>query len=236
MAIQVVIVEDDVDLRDTFCRYLTRVGMNVTGVGSVEEFEALNVSPDIAIFDINLPGDSGLVGAGRLRLTSRAGIIMLTARDALDDKVLGLSLGADAYLVKPVHIRELEAMIRSLYRRLTDENTSQPQAPVPVEDGAWILDTRRWSLTPPGRQNGVPLSAAEYHFLSVLMRSFGQPVPREDILQALGKGNSETELRGLDTLLSRLRKKVETEVAGIEFPVRSVRGIGYVFAAPARNQ
>jgi len=228
----VIVVEDDPDLRGTIVRYLSLVGMAVRCAGSGVELDALlpTFTPDLMVLDVNLPGEDGFSIAARLRSNSKMGIVMLTARSQLDDRVLGLVAGADAYLVKPVEFRELEATIHSLMRRL---NVDQPARQEACEDGqpAWGFDAATWSLiTPDG-----PLTNAEYRGLQTLTIDPGAPVPRNDIAAALGKTVGDYDDRSIDAVMARLRRKVST-TTGESLPIRAVRSVGYVFAAPVDHR
>lgn len=230
MSIRVLLVEDDRDLSETLARFLTRMGIEVRTAESIESLnlqEPLNV--DVILLDVNLPGESGMIAASRFRQQSNVGIIMLTARSAVEDRIMALSIGADSYLVKPVDPRELEAAIRSLHRRLNAPPSSASSQTIETDPTHWVFDVSKWSLNPPYGQPLV-LSAMEYHFISLLVQNAGEAVSRERILSGLGKYSGDAEARSLDTLLSRLRRKVEIASPETPLPIRSVRGIGYVFA------
>jgi len=227
--IQVMLVDDEEDFREPVARVLRKCGMDVIGVGSVEDMAGAMAGwrPDVIVLDINLPGESGLAAVQRLRADTAAGLIMVTARGGLDDRIAGLSLGADSYLGKPINIRELEAIIRSLWSRV------QPQ-PTPVaSQPAWVVDAERWTLTSPDGED-VALSAAEYRVLIALTDHPGQPVPRHILFAALGKTAGGPDDRSLDVLVSRLRRKFTGSTGAV--PVRSVRGVGYVFPMPVVRQ
>ena len=221
--IRVLLVDDEPDFLTPVMRFLTKAGMQVVGVGSVEDMDAAleDFQPDIIVLDVNLPGENGFDAVHRLRQNTKAGLVMLTARTEIDDRVFGLTQGADAYFTKPVTLRELEAAIRNLWGRL------HSLTPVPTEP--WIFDAGKWTLTSP---DGKPqsLSAAEYRLLSILADTPGQPVERDVLCQALGRATASLDDRGVDLLISRLRRKF----AGADFslPIKSVRGIGYVFPEP----
>lgn len=223
--IQVMLVDDEEDFREPVARVLRKGGMDVIGVGSVEDMAGAMAGwrPDVIVLDINLPGESGLEAVARLRAETAAGLIMVTARGGLDDRVAGLTLGADSYLGKPINIRELEAIIRSLWSRLR-------QQPAPVSSQpAWVMDAERWTLTSPDGEE-VSLSTAEHRVLTALTNQPGQPVPRDILFTALGKAAGGPEDRSLDVVVSRLRRKFTVSTGAL--PVRSVRGIGYVFPMP----
>jgi len=235
--IKVMVVEDDPDLCGSIARYLGLVGMSVRQAGSAADLdqELATFSPDLLVLDINLPGEDGFSIAARMRARSRMGIIMLTARGQLDDRVLGLTAGADSYLVKPVQFRELEAVIHSLSRRLraTEPAAAEPAAAAPPAR-AWSFDAGTWSLiTPNGR--AVPLTNAEYRVMQILAAEPGASVGRDEIAAALGKVVGGYDDRSIDAVMARLRRKVQT-ATGEALPVRSVRSVGYVFAAAVETR
>lgn len=226
MNVRVLVIEDDEDLRDTLCRYLAGIGMTVHGLDSAEKLDGhLALHPvDLLVCDVNLPGENGFSIVARLRQVSRAGIVMLTARGQEDDRMLGLSLGADHYLVKPVNLRELEFVIRNLHRRLNETPAAEPE---PVPQGTWKFDPMVWALTAP---NGriAQLTMAEFRLLYCLVVRPGDIATREQLLAAMDRPNLEMYSRNLDVTVSRLRKKVE-DACGQKLPVTSARGLGYVF-------
>ncbi|WP_342760727.1 response regulator transcription factor [Azospirillum thermophilum] len=120
---RIVVVEDEADLRDDLVEYLERCGYEVRGAASGSELDAVleQGTADVIILDVNLPDEDGFSIARRIRTASNAAIIMLTARSSLIDRVIGLELGADVYLVKPVNFREVEAQIKALLRRQGSE-------------------------------------------------------------------------------------------------------------------
>lgn len=227
--IRVMLVDDEEDFREPVARFLRKAGMDVVGVGSVEEMAEPMTGwrPDVIVLDVNLPGESGMAALQRLRSESSAGLVMVTAQGGVDDRIHGLTLGADSYLGKPVNIRELEAVIRSLSSRIA------PDKPVSAPESGWVFDTERWTLISPHAEE-VRLSAAEHSVLMALTRQPGQPVSRDVLFNALGKQPAGPEDRSLDVLVSRLRRKFPDSI--ITLPIRSVRGIGYVFPMPVTRR
>lgn len=222
----VLVIEDDDDLRDTLCRYLRAIGITVHGLPSAEGLDdhLARHPSDVIVCDVNLPGENGFSIVARLRLATKAGVVMLTARGLEEDRMLGLSLGADCYLVKPVNLRELELVIRNLHRRLTDSPLAQPEA---VSQEHWVFDSARWTLTAPNGK-AAQLSMAESRFVECLVARAGSVVTREELLVALGRPNLEAYSRNLDVTISRLRRKIET-LCEMKLPVTSARGMGYAF-------
>lgn len=232
MQIRILMVEDDDDLRDSLQGYLTDAGLHVRAVQTAQGLaqEIAEHAPDIVVLDINLPGPDGFEAAIAVRERSSMGIIMLTGRSMRTDRLHGLSVGADHYLVKPADPAELEMVIRNLHRRIRGpEAASRPE-----ETGreVWGFNTKRWTLSCP-RGTKVSLSAAERHLLERLLERAGEPVARADLV-APGSRQDLDSGRGLDLLVFRLRRKVERE-CGLSLPVLSARSIGYVFAGAIRH-
>lgn len=243
--LKVAVVEDEPDLREEFCEFLRLSGMEAVGLSGGRELDAhlKSHATDAVLLDINLPDDDGFSIAARLReaggeqaggtpSANDLGVVMVTSRAALDDRVRGLRMGADAYLVKPVDLQELVATLKSVCRRLTRAGTAVDTAaktnrarrPVVGPPAGWSLGRLGWELTgPDGR--AIALTAAEHDFLVRLAATPGRPVPRADLL---GRCNDKDDgdLRRLDAVVRRLRRKVESDI-GLPLPVRSVHGVGY---------
>ena len=232
-------VEDEADLRDDLVEYLDRCGFEVRGASRGAELDRLLESgpADVIVLDINLPDEDGFSVARRIRTSSHAAIIMLTARSSLIDRVIGLELGADVYLVKPVDFREVEAQVKALMRRM-QKGTAPLTAPEPPPAAAsaadareaWVFDDIEWRIQPP-TGSAVPLTATEYKFLSLLVTAPGEPVTRQDISVALTGRDWDPYSRSIDSLVRRLRIKVE-ERSGCALPVQAVHGVGYAFVGP----
>ena len=224
----IAVVEDEGSLRADLVEYLGACGHRVVGCEDGRALDrALAAAPvEIIILDINLPGESGFAIASRLREHSTVGIIMLTARGLNVDRVVGLELGADVYMVKPVELRELEAQVRSLARRL---ETPHPAA-VPPPSPGWIYDQLTWTLLSPSGVR-IKLTANERIFISLLVAGPGEPVSRDAIMRALGKRGWDPADRSVDSMVRRLRAKSE-ESGGTELPIEAVHGTGYAFTAP----
>lgn len=223
---RIIVVEDDVDLCDLICRYLAATGAEVRAAGSGVELSVLldQAPADVVVLDINLPDEDGFAIAARLRALPSLRVVVLTGRSHTDDRVMGLLSGADAYLVKPVQFRELEAVITSLMRRLPEA------APMAGAAGTWRLDeAARLLVTPRGRS--VSVTAAEHAMLRLLLSRPGKAVARAEIVTAFGRNAADYDQRAIATLVTRLRQKVE-EATGEHLPVNAVRSVGYMFAAP----
>jgi len=240
---RIAVVEDEAPLRADLVEYLSACGHDVIGCGDGKELDrALDERPvEIIILDINLPGEGGFSIAGRLRSHSDVGIIMLTARGLNVDRVVGLEVGADVYMVKPVELRELEAQVRTLARRMRVSQPAQqhesrpaPEAPPPAAAPAvpteWIYDQLTWTLIAPDGKS-IKLTGNERVFVSLLVTRPGEPVSRDEIFRALGKRGWDPADRSVDSMVRRLRAKGD-QAFGHPLPIESVHSVGYAFAAP----
>ncbi len=232
------LLEDDEDFREELTLGLEGYGFKVAfGCGDSVSFqEAVQAQPcDIVIIDANVPGEDGFSVATRLRAHSHLGIVMLTGRGALEDRVRGLEGGADVYLTKPVDLLELSSVIRSLARRMRlarpaaqdGQAAQEPSARAPGQQ--WSLLEGGWVLACPDG-GSLHLNAQERVFLMTLMQSAGEAVTRQVLAEIIQPDNpGEFEPRRVDVMVSRLRAKAQS--AGFKLPVLSVRGQGYVFVA-----
>jgi len=231
----IAVVEDEESLRADLVEYLGGCGHGVVGCpdGVALDRALAEGAVDIIILDVNLPGENGFAIANRLREHSSVGIIMLTARGLNVDRVVGLELGADVYMVKPVELRELEAQVRSLSRRLGAPQTvaAAPQQP---STGGWVYDSVAWSLVSPSGGR-IKLTANERTFVTLLVAKPGEPVSRDEIMRALGKRAWDPTDRSVDSMVRRLRAKGE-EVCADGLPIEAVHGTGYTFTAPIERR
>ncbi|WP_346796458.1 response regulator transcription factor [Halomonas sp. Bachu 37] len=236
-SIRIALIDDEPDFRQPVARYLRKRGMTVHEAGSVEDFRAelSDIAPNIILLDVGLPGESGLDAAKRLRDDTGAGVIMVTARGGLEERIEGLDRGADSYLCKPISMRELEAVVLSLWRRIGNDDTAGTDAETPIAPMAegWTFDAEAWALISPDGER-ARLSAAEYGVLSLLTEAPGEPVSRDRLFVALKKPQSGPDDRSLDVLVSRLRRKFST--SAFKLPIQSVRGVGYVFPGPVSRR
>jgi len=216
---RILIVDDDTVVAGGVTRILESEGFAVDTVARGEQaiLAATQERFDLVILDVGLPGMDGFEVLRRLRAEAeRVPVLLLTARDAVDDRVHGLDLGADDYMAKPFAVSELAARVRALIRR------SQAQAGPKVVHGPLTLDTvaRRAFL------NGEPLelAAREWAVLEVLLAKVERVVSKDAIIQAVANWGEELSLNAIEVYVSRLRAKLEP--AGIR--IRTVRGFGYM--------
>ncbi|WP_353857469.1 response regulator transcription factor [Azospirillum formosense] len=238
-AVTIVVVEDEASLRRDMIEYLRSCGFDAVGAKNGRELdEQIATRPvSLVVLDVNLPGEDGFKIATRLRENPAIGIIMVTARGSTVDRVVGLELGADAYLVKPVEMRELEAQAKALLRRLETSSSAaapsqQPSSQPAADEASWVLDATAWALTSPAGVR-VSLTSMEMKLVSLLAGQARQPATRDQISVALYNRRWNPDDRSIDTVVGRLRHKVENAI-GETAPVKSVHGVGYVFSAPVR--
>lgn len=228
---QILVVEDEPALRNDLVDFLTMRGFAAEGAATAAELRASFDRPQppaVVILDIGLPDGSGFDLAIEIRKSHECGILMLTALGEPDDRVRGFDSGADIYLVKHSSLREIEAAVRSLLRRLQEPN------PTAANDAReqWVLDRKSWSLITPSHHS-VRLTATELAFVSMLMEKAGQPCPREELADALARPQTSWDNRHLDAVVNRLRRKVR-ENANADVPIRMIYSRGYAFSAPSR--
>lgn len=244
-SLRVAIVEDDTDLRQTTEEFLTRLGYAVWGVESAEAFYRSHVAlpADVVVLDIGLPGEDGLGVTALLQGNPNIAVIIVSARDALEDKLAGLRAGADRYLVKPVDLLELAANIEAVAKRLPLlGNRLQNPVPLPTERHArtqdtaatqepWRLNKQDWTLVAPSG-NRITLTAREFQLMHHLCTAQGQTVPKKDLAHALFGQRVPNSIERTNVLLARLRRKAIEEL-GEELPIKTAHQIGYAFTAPA---
>jgi DNA-binding response OmpR family regulator len=228
--IPLVICEDDRELRGILLAGLPHFGINPRGAANALELDDLLVShrPTVVILDIGLPGEDGLSISRRLRAAGGPplGVIMLTARGALEDRLEGLKDGADVYFVKPVDLRELAFAVRNLHRRV-----SRPAGE--VDDEAYVLDPVHSTLTlPSGPQ--LLLTTTELRILRALALNPGGVVERITLLNYLNQPEDLHAMQRLETHISRLRHKVRQLPGAEPLPLHARHGVGYAFLAPLR--
>lgn len=223
--VHVLVVDDDPDLRTLISSFLSQSGYQVSEAANGQEMDnALKAaSIDLIILDFMMPGEDGLSICKRLITQGGPPVIMLSARGEEVDRIVGLELGADDYLGKPFHPRELLARIRAVLRR-TDKQKSD-HSPLTHFFG-WQLDNiKRLLIRPDGVQ--VALSNTEFELLRVFLDRPGRALTRDQILDVLHGANSENYDRAIDVQISRLRRKLNDDTQ--DEIIRTIRGIGYMF-------
>ena len=221
---RVLIVEDEPTYRETMSYLLRREGFDVIEAADGREgllkFE--RGGADIVLLDLMMPGMSGIEVCRRLRAESAVPIIMVTARDAEIDKVVGLEIGADDYVTKPFGHRELVARIRAVLRRGQDVDL----LPEIIEAAEVRMDVDRHEVTVRGEAVRLPLK--EFELLEMLLRNAGRVMTRGQLIDRIWGADYVGDTKTLDVHIKRLRAKIEQDPAD---PVRlvTVRGLGYKF-------
>lgn len=220
---RLLLVEDDGTLATTLQRALREEGYAVDWLADGEAADEILATQDydLVILDVSLPGLDGLGVLKHLRERgSKTPVLVLTARDRLDDRVTGLDLGADDYMTKPFELAELEARIRALIRRSEGEPASE------IVHGLLTFDTVGRRVTVDGE--AVDLRNREICVLEILLRHTGQVVSKERIADQLFDFDDQAGLTAIELYVHRLRKKLSP--AGVV--IRTVRGLGYLLDKP----
>ena len=222
----VLIVDDEPTLRETLAEALEQDGLRVVtaadGREALDRFRA--EQPDLILLDLMLPGLSGIEVCRIIRQESSVPILMLTARDSELDKVVGLELGADDYVTKPFSLRELQARIRAVLRRIDAASVSVP-APT-IDLGTVRVDLAGHRLLRDGRP--VPLKPKAFELLAFLLQHPGQVFSREQLLDRVWGYAFAGETRTVDVHVHWLRQQIEERPSDPRF-LQTVRGVGYVF-------
>jgi len=218
---KILLAEDEVDLNNVVTRYLKKNGYSVDSVLDGEEaLDYLEYGEyDLVILDIMMPKVDGFEVIKKLRNKgNHTSVLMLTARDSADDKVKGLDLGADDYIVKPFDFNELMARIRAVVRRKYGNSSNR----LVIED--LILDTSEKSVTRAGKQ--IELTGKEYEVLEYLMQSKNRILSRDQIKEHVWDFDYEGDSNIIDVLIKNIRKKIDIETG--KQIIYTKRGLGYV--------
>ena len=224
---KILVVEDEASFSDALAYLLGREGFEVvvadTGTAAVAEFERQGA--DLILLDLMLPGLSGTEVCRQIRTKSQVPIIMLTAKDAEVDKVVGLELGADDYVTKPYSSRELVARIRAVLRRHGEEDQATDGI---LSAGPVRIDVERHKVTINNADVSFPLK--EFELLEFLVRNSGRVLTRIQLIDRVWGSDYFGDTKTLDVHIKRLRSKIEKDPAEPEF-IQTIRGLGYKFEA-----
>jgi len=227
---KILMVDDDVRMRELLQRYLTEQGFSIKTVADSAEMDAAlaEENPDLLVLDLMLPGEDGLAICRRLRAAGSAlPIIMLTARGDEVDRIIGLEMGADDYLPKPFNPRELLARINAIMRRQAAAPTSVPGLGAGgLAFGDFVFDPSTRSLS----KNGVniTITSGEYALLKVFVDHPRQPLSRDRLMQLARGRELDVFDRSIDVQVSRLRRLIEADPAHPRY-LQTMWGFGYVF-------
>lgn len=220
MGARILVIDDDLRLHELLSSYLSQNGFDVEraldGLSGLSKLET--GSFDAVLLDVMMPGIDGLEVCRRIRKRSNVPVVMLTARGDETDRIVGLEVGADDYLPKPFNPRELLARLKAILRRVRPETEADRLVVGPV-----AIDITSRLVVVSERQ--VDLTGIEFDILVALARRAGQVIPRDRLLSAAGRGDVIVSERTIDVHISHLRQKL-----GEARLIKTVRGVGYVFA------
>src|SRR6478672_875037 len=224
---RILVADDEPSVRDSVGYALAQEGFEVTGASDGDEAAQLlgnGVPFDLLILDIMMPGPSGLDICRDVRSRSAVPIIVLTAKDAEVDKVVGLEVGADDYVTKPFSVRELLGRVRAQLRRRELDRSSSATEGKMIEAGSVRIDLARHLVTI--RREPVNLTRSEFQVLRLLAERPGQVFSRLEIMEELWQSEFSGDVRACDVHISNLRQKIERDPQEPEL-VLTVRGVGY---------
>jgi two-component system, OmpR family, response regulator RegX3 len=226
MSARILVVEDEPGIAEPLVAHLGREGFEATAVHTVADARARfeREPPELMVLDVMLPDGDGRDLCRELRSTSDMPIVILTARGADADRIVGLELGADDYVVKPFSAGELVARIRAVLRR-TERGPGRPI----VEIGGLRLDLDARIVTLRG--SPVQLAAREFDLLALLMRNAGRVVRREEIMDEVWDPHWFGSTKTLDVHIAWLRKKLGDDPAHPRY-ITTIRGVGFRFVGP----
>jgi two-component system OmpR family response regulator len=230
----VLLVDDEATLRQPLADYLVRQGFVVRQAEDAAKARGalLEDTPDLVLLDIMMPGEDGLSLCRHLRETKDIPVILLTAKGEATDRIVGLEIGADDYVVKPFEPRELVARIRSVLRRAS-RAPAEPEEDALYEFEGWQLDPLKRRLTDPHGAL-VPISSAEFRLLVAFLTHPRQVLDRDRLLDMVQGREAHLFDRAVDNQVSRLRRKMEEDSRDPRL-IQTVWGGGYRLAADVRR-
>ena len=229
---RLIIVEDDPVTRQMIAGYFTEHNFDVAEAADCAECRQLlkRGRADLIFLDVQLPDGDGFELAREIQGLSRAGIIFVTRRDTEVDRILGLEVAGDHYVTKPINLRDLLARARSLLRRREIEREGA-RADSVIVFANWAIDLTRRELMEVGGKP-VALTRAEFDLLAALVGADGRPLSREYLIEVVSNRQSEVDVRTVDALIARLRRKL---VGGDQPVISTVTGIGYKLVLKERR-
>jgi DNA-binding response OmpR family regulator len=219
---RVLIVDDEPAIRESLAFALKRDGFAIAEAATLKEARAAAADADLIILDLVLPDGNGLEFLRALRSQSDIPVIVLTSRDEETDRVVGLEMGADDYVLKPFSPREVAARVRAVLRRAA--KSAQPEEETALESGSVSADPRTRKAAVAGRE--LALSRTEFNLLAAFLRSPGRVFERSQLLDAVWGSDVVVGDRTVDVHIKALRRKIE-EAGGDPRVLETVRGVGY---------
>jgi len=224
---EIIVVDDEIDVRRMLHEYLSLAGHGVRQAESGDELRLLleEAAADLVVLDLNLPSESGLRIARRLREHHDLGIVMLTAAQSPVDRIVGLEIGADDYVTKPFDLAELAARIEAVLRRRRPP--VDPSALGLLPFGSYVFDSKGFRLLD-AEGTEVKLAPMEVDLVAAFATNPGRVLGREDLLRLAPPRGEDSFDRSIDNRVARLRRKLERQPTKPEL-IRTVRGGGYLF-------
>jgi two-component system, OmpR family, response regulator len=239
-ATRILVVDDDAEVRTLLRRCFELEGYVVAEAQDGAEMRAQMVAhaAHLITLDLKLGGEDGLTLAREIRASQNVPIIMITGKDDPIDRVVGLELGADDYVTKPFHLREVLARVRAVLRRYENSVQAKPSAAPAADQPGYTFDGYTLRLAQRDLTNGtgrpVDLTTAEFNMLQMFAERPARVLSRDNIMDLL-KGHEWSPFdRSIDSLVARLRKKIEADIDNPRL-IKTVRGVGYVFAVEVRR-
>ncbi|MEX3011544.1 response regulator [Hoeflea sp. TYP-13] len=223
------VCDDELDVREMVHEYLCKRGFKVSKAASSDELRSVLSGNriDLIILDINMPREDGLTTLRSLRIDDQTPVVMLTAAGEVVDRIIGLEMGADDYLGKPVDLRELEARIKAVLRRRGADSPKKKAEAGTAMFGDYVLDIESAKMHAPDGEE-VPLTAMEFNLLKAFADNRGRVLNRDQILEQAHDRSWDPFDRSIDIRISRLRRKIEKNPAKPAI-IKTVRGIGYIY-------
>ncbi|CDZ49120.1 response regulator [Neorhizobium galegae] len=227
----ILVVDDDPRIRQMLTRYFEGEGYAVSAVSDGQEMrvQLKRQEIDIILLDLSLPGgQDGFDLAREIRMQSDIPIMMLTGRDDVVDRIIGIEIGADDYIAKPFHLREVHARLKSILRR------RQPAQPKQEENEEKIVRFEGWALNLSRRQllsaedGEVELTTGEFDMLAAFVQHAGRVLTRDFLMDATRGRQLDAFDRTIDAQIVRLRRKIEADAKHPQL-IKAVRGVGYIF-------
>jgi two-component system OmpR family response regulator len=231
----VLLVDDERSIREPLAQYLSRNGFRVTAAADAAEARTrlAGSAIDLVVLDIMMPGEDGLSLCRHIRESGDLPVILLTAKSEETDRIIGLEMGADDYVLKPFSPRELVARIKAIFRRVAAGGVRQHADGTNYAFDGWVLKTGERTLV--DREGvAVPLSTAEYNLMLAFATRPNQVLSRDQLLDITQGREANAFDRAIDNQISRLRRKIEDDPKNPRF-IKTVWGGGYTLAADVRK-
>lgn len=229
------LVDDEASIRDPLSKYLERQGFRVTDAADAATARStlLSYDIDLVLLDIMMPGEDGLSLCRHISATDGPPVILLTAKSEETDRIIGLEIGADDYVVKPFSPRELVARVKVVLRRVSSGTPKPERMGESYHFAGWTLNTAEQTLHDP---EGVlvPLSSGEHRMLEVLIARAGQVLTRDQLLDLTRGREGGPFDRAIDNQVSRLRRKIEVDAKDPQH-IKTIWGGGYRFSTEVKR-